>query len=478
MSETRTVSRPAPKRAQEIAEAIGAEIVRLGWPVGQSLGTQDELRERHGVSRAVLREAFRLVESQGSAVMRRGGSGGLIVARPAPAAAASTLVTYLDIIGVTSEEVLEARLVLEAEMVAQATERLTAERAQSLRRLVDQLQAAKDRQAPSTELRNVLAQTTQNTVLELFIQTLTQLAGVRRKRFARGVRFRDLYPDEFDADATRAADALSEATEHIIAGDVGEAQRILRQDMLTRHEFTEGLIRRHGGKELEQARIAKIRLGSGPFASHLAVEIAEDIAIQGLASGERLGAEPQLIANYGVSRAIFREAVRLLELHGLVYTQRGNRGGLFIGRADPSYAIGSAVSSLRSVKPSAGELLEVARPLAMSTIRLALRHRGQGRVAPSPALASPMASAPWSEGLKLAQGLLAAADNRVTELLLGVLMEFLPQQRGGLSAARLDELEAGRKDLLEALDGGDASIALRTAMDIFQQIRRIIDEAA
>lgn len=474
MSEMRTANRPAPKRAQEIAEAIGAEIVRLGWPVGQSLGTQDELRERHGVSRAVLREAFRLVESQGSAVMRRGGSGGLIVARPAPAAAASTLVTYLDIIGVTSEEVLEARLVLEAEMVARAAERLTVERAQRLRRLVDQLKAAKDRQAPSTELRNALAQSSQNTVQALFIQTLTELAGVRRRRFARGLRFRDLYPEEFDADATRAADALSEAIEHIIAGEVGQAQRILRDDMLTRHAFTEGLIRRHGGKALEQARIAKVRLGSGPFASHLAVEIAEDISIQDLVAGERLGAEPQLIASYGVSRAIFREAVRLLELHGLVYTQRGNRGGLFIGRADPSYAIGSAVSSLRSVRPSAAELLEVARPLAMSTIRLAMKHQTQGRVSPSPALATPLSSSPWAAGLTLAQSLLASADNRVTELLLGVLMEFLPQHGGDLGPAQLDALGAGRNDLLTALDGGDEPLALRAAMDIFQQIRRII----
>ena len=49
------------KLASQVARGIEADVVRQGWPVGRSLGSEMELRERFGVSRSVLREAVRLV---------------------------------------------------------------------------------------------------------------------------------------------------------------------------------------------------------------------------------------------------------------------------------------------------------------------------------------------------------------------------------------------------------------------------------
>src|SRR5205809_51921 len=67
------------KLAAQVARRIEAEVVRRGWPVGESLGSEPELRTRHGVSRSVLREAVRLVEHHQVARMRRGPNGGLFV---------------------------------------------------------------------------------------------------------------------------------------------------------------------------------------------------------------------------------------------------------------------------------------------------------------------------------------------------------------------------------------------------------------
>jgi DNA-binding FadR family transcriptional regulator len=52
----------ADKRASKIARHIEAEIVRRGWPIGESLGSEHALQQRFCVSRSVLREAVRLVE--------------------------------------------------------------------------------------------------------------------------------------------------------------------------------------------------------------------------------------------------------------------------------------------------------------------------------------------------------------------------------------------------------------------------------
>ncbi|HEV7792184.1 MAG TPA: GntR family transcriptional regulator, partial [Pseudonocardia sp.] len=50
------------KLAARVARQIEQDVLRTGWPVGEVLGSETELRERYQVSRAVLREAIRLVE--------------------------------------------------------------------------------------------------------------------------------------------------------------------------------------------------------------------------------------------------------------------------------------------------------------------------------------------------------------------------------------------------------------------------------
>jgi len=72
----------ADKLASMVARDIEADIVRRGWAVGESLGSEIALQQRFGVSRSVLREAVRLVEHHQVARMRPGPNGGLILVRP------------------------------------------------------------------------------------------------------------------------------------------------------------------------------------------------------------------------------------------------------------------------------------------------------------------------------------------------------------------------------------------------------------
>jgi DNA-binding FadR family transcriptional regulator len=50
--------------------------------------------------------------------------------------------------------------------------------------------------------------------------------------------------------------------------------------------------------------------------------------------GEILGSEPDLVERFGVSRGVFREAVRIVEHHGAASMRRGPRGGLAVTAPD------------------------------------------------------------------------------------------------------------------------------------------------
>jgi GntR family transcriptional repressor for pyruvate dehydrogenase complex len=62
------------------------------------------------------------------------------------------------------------------------------------------------------------------------------------------------------------------------------------------------------------------------LSQRLAREIVEEIASQGLQPGQRLEPESVMLARYGVGRATMREALRILEDHGLIVLQQGHGG--------------------------------------------------------------------------------------------------------------------------------------------------------
>lgn len=70
------------------------------------------------------------------------------------------------------------------------------------------------------------------------------------------------------------------------------------------------------------------------LASTIAREIEEWIVTLDWPVGHRLGSESDLIGRYGCSRQALREAVRLLEFHGVARMRTGPRGGLFVTSPD------------------------------------------------------------------------------------------------------------------------------------------------
>lgn len=101
------------KRAEHVARAIEDRIVELGWPVGQLIGSEQSLMVEHGASRGVLREAVRLLEHHGTARMRRGPGGGLVVEKPSAHAVRRSASLLLQYQRIELASLLAARTALE-----------------------------------------------------------------------------------------------------------------------------------------------------------------------------------------------------------------------------------------------------------------------------------------------------------------------------------------------------------------------------
>ena len=72
-----------------------------------------------------------------------------------------------------------------------------------------------------------------------------------------------------------------------------------------------------------------------------------------------------MLVRFGVSRAVFREAVRMLEFFGAVEVRRGKEGGLAVASMNPAGTIGSATLylSFAGIRPrQAVGLLQRVRP--------------------------------------------------------------------------------------------------------------------
>lgn len=71
------------------------------------------------------------------------------------------------------------------------------------------------------------------------------------------------------------------------------------------------------------------------MSERIALDVVRGIVADGLGTGDRLPTETAMLEQYGVSRESLREALRLLEVQGLITIKRGPGGGPFVGVVDP-----------------------------------------------------------------------------------------------------------------------------------------------
>jgi DNA-binding FadR family transcriptional regulator len=309
------------KLAGRAAEQIVADVIELGWPVGQVLGSETELLDRYGVSRAVLREAIRLVEHQHVARMRRGTNGGLVIVEPDVEGVIGPAVIYLLRVGATLDEVFDTRIALE-ELVAEIASQRAAEADIAVVRETLERESAGGI-SHFRLLHSQLAALTANPVLELFVEVFTRVSNFFFDESA-------AVPGKFADEVCRAHEAIARA---ILSNNPGLARERMRRHLSAEAAF----IRRRPTtvQRLDPAVALAGTLGDKRGES-LAREIFAGIVNSGATPGTFVGSEATLMERYHASRAVVREAIRILEYHQIAGTRRGPGGGLFVDDPDIS----------------------------------------------------------------------------------------------------------------------------------------------
>jgi DNA-binding FadR family transcriptional regulator len=449
----------APKLASVVARHIEDDVVARGWPVGTVLGSETDLLERYGVSRAVLREAVRIVEHTGAARMRRGPGGGLVVSEPDRGAVVTAMSVWFSYVGVTIMEMLEVRRPLITAAARLAAERRTGDDATELVERIDAIAAGGVVGPPQLNtLEAAVVAVAGNPALALFIEAVGDL-GVTRLASGRA----RLDPPLTAVEGLAHLEGYRPVVAAIADGDgVAAARRVNRLIDAVASRLRDATPRRASRRRLDD-------LSPGKLAERVADALRDDIERAGWPVGQVIGSETDLIERYGVSRAILREGVRIVEHHGAVRTKRGPRGGLVVTAPDSGAIVRSARMILEYDGVAGEQLFEARSVLEVAAVRLAAER------ATSEEAAVLLAAIETEERvgdaaerfMPVHHRLAAATGNRPFELFVDVMGELVPsrvraERRTPQGVATLStEVHWAHDKIVEAVIAGDADLAER-----------------
>jgi len=401
------------KLASKVANRIVDDIIAAGWPVGEVIGSEPQLLARYGVSRAVFREAVRLVEHQQVAWMRRGLGGGLVVTEPSVDAILDAVLLYLYRVDARLDEVFEARIVLEELAVSLAPGRLEEADVETLRTRLGE-EASGSPQA-FREMHRLFAEVTKNPALILFIEALNKVTLLYF------MEAKDV-PSQVVSEVHAAHERIVNA---IIEGDTGGARFLMHRHLEAEADF---LRRRRATRRL----LDPIAATRGPVGSKRAEEVAREV-YQGVVAGrlppgQLIGSEADLVERYGVSRAVIRQAVRILEHHQIAGMRRGPGGGLIVLAPSANAVTDVVALYLERQGIKAPQLFELRAGIELSVVDLVISNMDESTKQVLAKSLEDEIAAPLEEytvtvhDLHIVLGSLSG--NRVLELLLAVLVRL------------------------------------------------------
>ncbi|MGD9704900.1 MAG: FadR/GntR family transcriptional regulator [Acidimicrobiia bacterium] len=137
-------NRNGRKTGETVASGIRRRIATGELQIGDRLPTEDELTESFGIARTTLREALRILESQGLIHIRRGRGGGATVTMPDLDRLAEPLAVTLQLRRTTTGDLDAARLLIEPQLAAWLARRHTDDDLDALRDALDAASVAAD----------------------------------------------------------------------------------------------------------------------------------------------------------------------------------------------------------------------------------------------------------------------------------------------------------------------------------------------
>jgi GntR family transcriptional repressor for pyruvate dehydrogenase complex len=230
-----------------MADLVAAELrnrILIGeLENGDELPPEATLLQEFGVSRPSLREALRILETEGLVRTRRGKLGGAIVSQPTPEGAAYHLGLVLQGTRVDLQDLAQARQLLEPVCVSLAAQRPDREHvAAELEDLIAQSERVIDDGPQFTasllEFHRALVSASQNRTLEILIGALESLWGGQETAWAQRASATGAYPDE--QGRQEAIKSHRRIARRIAKGDAEGASRASRDHLAASMSFVCG----------------------------------------------------------------------------------------------------------------------------------------------------------------------------------------------------------------------------------------------
>lgn len=446
------------KLAAQLSRQLEDEISSRRWPIGAVLGSEIELQQRFGVSRSILREAVRLLEHCRVARMRPGPGGGLVVCEPDASTATRSLVIYLEYMGVTVEQLVDARLILEPLAGRLTAETMTEAGIELLRKTVRaEYDATDDPNFLSHESFHVrLASLSGNPLLKLLTDVSTTLTG----------RYLQTSPCATATSSARAhlTDAVSHAdiTDAVVAGDGAAAHtrlvahlEVVKARMLAEHIHQSSVHMRNRPVDPDpQPMLKRFEVVAG--------QIHADITMGDWRVGDILGSESDLMVRYGVGRAVLREALHILEHHSVARMRRGPGGGLVILAPDPTASFRTIALYLDYHRSGAAHRHVVRQAIELGCIRIITA----GRIAPEATdrlrTALDHDATQNDSGERFHTALAAVAGNPILTLFIDIIdvLAAYDDRRERTQTTRCPHhLRENHENILSAIVDGDEALA-------------------
>ncbi|XVQ09448.1 FadR/GntR family transcriptional regulator [Spirillospora sp. CA-255316] len=218
------------RMAELVASALRDRILAGGITDGSTLPKQDELVAEFGVSYPSVREALRILETEGFITVRRGNRGGATVHAPDIGTAGYAVGLTLQAMQVRVPDLGDALATLEPLSAAHSARR--PDRAEAVVPRLEELLAEGERHLDdgaeftraSREFHDTLVGFEPNATLRVVVKSLTSLWSVQEEAWADAQMSQGAYPSR--SDRTAAHRAHERLVASIAKGDADEAGRI------------------------------------------------------------------------------------------------------------------------------------------------------------------------------------------------------------------------------------------------------------
>ncbi len=240
-----------------------------------------------------------------------------------------------------------------------------------------------------------------------------------------------------------------------------------------------------GSADAERPSGPRLRRGS-KVPEIVAREIIREVVVRGMAPGQRLAPEHVLQEQYGVARSSVREALRILEAHGLVHMRVGAHGGAVVGDVTPAGFGRAASLHLHMAKATFDQLAEARELIEPLLARRAAENPPAALVAALEAALRATGEVPevsdpeqmLARCSSFHRVITQISGNPILDLVAGGLKHLFDEQMPDLTVSPRVQAETTRAhaDIAHAIVAGDADRAeelmRRHMQHIIGQLRR------